>query len=290
VTMADDIFERHRKLLFTIAYDMLGSVFDADDVVQETWLAWSSVDTERLEHPRAYLVRIAVRQALTRLRRIRTRREDYIGPWLPEPLLTSPDPAEDVDRTDEVTLGLLVVLETLSPLERAAFVLREAFGYEHTEIADILGRSPTAVRQLTHRAREHVQARRHRFTSDPDSARRAAERFLAVTLGGDLAELMEVLAPDVTLWTDGGGQVRAALRPVHGAAKVARLLSRVGPRYAHLTATWLPGARALALMTDAGNPIAVLALELEVDGGIRHVYGIANPAKLHPFHGVTTRR
>lgn len=278
-------FEQHRNLLFTIAYDMTGSVQDAEDVVQETWLAWSKVDAERLEHPRAYLVRITARQALARLRRLRAAREDYVGPWLPEPLATGGDPAEDADRTEDLTFGLMVVLETLSPLERAAFVLREAFGYGHGEIAGILGRSPDAVRQLTHRAREHVQARRPRFPSDPRRARRAAERFLSAALGGDMATLMEVLSPDVTLWNDGGGEVRAALRPVRGARKVARLMSAVGPRYARLHARWIPGVQPAVLLTADGMPVVVLVFDLDADR-IRNVYGIVNPGKLRHLSDV----
>ncbi|MFC6543965.1 sigma-70 family RNA polymerase sigma factor [Nonomuraea salmonea] len=191
---ADTTFNQHRNLLFTLVYEILGSVHDAEDVVQETWLAWATVEADQIEHPKAYLVRIAVRQALARSRRLRAAREDYVGPWLPEPLLTAADPAEAAFQAEELTFGLLVVLETLSPLERAAFVLREGFGYEHAEIARLLERSPAAARQLIHRAREHVQARRPRFPADPDLARQAAERFLAATLGGHLGDLMDVLA------------------------------------------------------------------------------------------------
>ncbi|MFC9894231.1 RNA polymerase sigma factor SigJ [Nocardia sp. NPDC127579] len=279
--IVDNTFEQHRNLLFTLAYDILGSVQDAEDVVQETWLAWSAVEVGRLDHPKAYLVRIAVRQALARARRLRAAREDYVGPWLPEPLLPTPDPAETTARAEELTFGLLVVLETLSPLERAAFVLREGFGYEHTEIARILERSPAAARQLVHRAREHVQARRPRFPADSGLARRAAERFLAATLGGDLGALMEVLAPDVALWTDGGGAVRAALRPVTGAAKVARLLATIGPRYEHLSPHWLPGNQPTALLMADGELQAVLVLELDAVGArVENLYGIVNPGKL----------
>lgn len=277
----DNTFEQHRNLLFTLAYDILGSVHDAEDVVQETWLAWAAVEVGRLDHPRAYLARIAVRQALARARRLRAAREDYVGPWLPAPLLTGPDPSETTARAEELTFGLLVVLETLSPLERAAFVLREGFGYEHTEIARILERTPAAARQLVHRAREHVQARRPRFPADSGLARRAAERFLAAALGGDLGDLMEVLAPDAVLWTDGGGAVRAALRPVTGAAKVARLLATIGPRYGHLSARWLPGNQPTALLLADGELRAVLVLELDADTArARNVYGIVNPGKL----------
>lgn len=281
------VFDEHRNLLFRVAYDMLGSVSDAEDVVQDTWLRWAGVDPARIANPRAYLVRIAARQALDRLRSARASRESYVGPWLPEPLLATPDPADDIAGTEDVTLGLLVVLETLSPPERAAFVLREAFGYDYVEIADILGRSSTAVRQLAHRAREHVQARRHRFTPHPSTARAVADRFLTAALGGSVTDLLETLAPDVTLYNDGGGKARAALRPIHGADKVARLLAAVGPQYAPLRRQWLrDGAEpTVLLLTDDDTPAALLALEADATSGqIARVYGVVNPDKLTPRH------
>ncbi|WP_433333313.1 RNA polymerase sigma factor SigJ [Spirillospora sp. CA-294931] len=276
-------FGEHRSLLFTIAYDMLGSVADAEDVVQETWLRWAAVDHDGVRNHRAYMVRITTHLAMERIRRARGDRERYIGPWLPEPLWTDPDPTEELDREDDVSLGLLVVLETLTPLERAAFVLREAFAFDHGEIAQILDRSPVAVRQLTHRARQHVEARRPRFEVDPATARDAAERFVNASLGGSISALVRVLAPDVTLWTDGGGKVRAALRPVHGAEKVSRLLSRVAPPLADFRAEWAQiGGTCQVLFTDEHGR-AHLFLSLETDGHgreIRQIYGVFNPDKL----------
>lgn len=277
------VFEKHRNLLFRVAYDMLGSVSDAEDVVQDTWLRWVGVDHVQIANPRAYLVRIATRQALDRLRSARAARESYVGPWLPEPLLATPDPADGVAEAEDVTLGLMVVLETLSPSERAAFVLREAFGYEYAEIAEILDCSNTAVRQLTHRAREHVQARRPRFTPHPDTARAVADRFLTAALGGSVTDLVETLAPDVTLYNDGGGKARAALRPIHGADKVARLLAAVGPRYASLRQQWVRDGvePTVLLLTDDDTPAALLALEADATSGlIARVYGVVNPDKL----------
>lgn len=277
------VFDEHRNLLFRVAYDMLGSVSDAEDVVQDTWLRWSRVEDGHIANPRAYLVRIAARQALDRLRSARASREHYVGPWLPEPLLATPDPAEDVAEAEDVTLGLLVVLETLSPPERAVFVLREAFGYEYGEIAEILDRSSTAVRQLAHRARQHVQARRPRFTPHRDTARAVADRFLNAALGGSVTDLLETLAPDVTLYNDGGGKARAALRPIHGADKVARLLATVGPRYAPLRRRWVRGGAepTVLLLTDDDTPAALLALEADATSGqIARVYGVVNPDKL----------
>ncbi|GAA2793695.1 sigma-70 family RNA polymerase sigma factor [Nonomuraea dietziae] len=208
---------------------MLGSVADTEDVLQEAWLSWASRDQSRIENPRAYLVRIAVNQALAQQSALRRRREAYVGPWLPEPLVASAgdvaDGSEEVLRAESVSMAMLVVLETLSPLERAVFILHEVFAYAHTEIADMIDRSPSAVRQLAHRARGHVQARRPRHHVDPRVQRQVTERFVAAAFGGDLDALMEMLAPQVTLWSDGGGRSNVASpRPVKGRDKVARLL------------------------------------------------------------------
>jgi RNA polymerase sigma-70 factor (ECF subfamily) len=283
-------FVRHRELLFSIVYNLLGSVADTEDVLQETWLSW--VGRRRgpggeVENPRAYLVRIAVNHALARQAAISRRRETYIGPWLPEPLITaeSADAAERVQRAESVSMALMVVLETLTPLERAVFVLHEVFGYAHTEIAEIVGRTPAAVRQLAHRARGHVQARRPRYETDPKVRREVTERFLAAVIGGDLEALMEILAPDVVLWADGGGKARAAgLRPIHGHAKVARLItsdvrrnlvSGLEVRYRHVNGD--PSA----LLFDRDAPFAVIVLDLDPEGErVRGIYTVTNPDKL----------
>src|ERR1700729_4057914 len=228
---ATQVFVDHRELLFSVVYNMLGSVADTEDVLQETWLAWvaraQAASGEQITSPRAYLVRIAVNRALARQASISRRRENYTGPWLPEPLITEDqagDSAETVVRAESVSIALLVVLETLTPLERAVFVLHEVFGYAHTEIAGILDRSPSAIRQLAHRAREHVQARRPRYPTDPQVHQRVTERFVAAVAGGDLDALMQALAPEVTMWTDGGGKARALGAPVHGRDKVSRMI------------------------------------------------------------------
>ena len=224
-------FDRHRRLLFTVAYEMLGSVADAEDVVQDAWLRWSAADRDEVADPRAYLVRIVSRLALDRLRSARAQRETYVGPWLPEPLLTeaapAPDPAEAVEIGEQVSLALLVVLETLSPLERAVFVLREVFGMSAAEVAAVLDRSEASIRQTAHRAREHVEARRPRFDADRTTQRAVTERFFAAVAGGNVDELMAVLSPGVVLVSDGGGKTRAALRPLQGADKVARFLAAI---------------------------------------------------------------
>lgn len=220
-----DVFEDHRGLLFTVAYELLGSVADAEDVVQDTWIRWSADDRDDVVDPKAYLVRITSRLALNRLRTLRTRRENYVGSWLPDPLLTSPDAAVDVERAEDVSMAMLVVLETLTPLERVVFVLHEVFSLPYPEIAATLERSEAGVRQLAHRAREHVQARRPRFDTDPEEQRAVTERFLRAAMGGDIGALMELLAPDVVVVADTGGKARANRRPVYGADKVARLIT-----------------------------------------------------------------
>jgi RNA polymerase sigma factor (sigma-70 family) len=276
-------FLRHRELLFSVVYSMLGSVADTEDVLQETWLAWERREAaEPVADPRAYLVRVAVNRALRHRAAVSRRREEYAGPWLPEPIVTADDPAV---RSESVSLALLVVLETLSPLERAVFVLNEVFGYAHPEIAAILGRTPVAVRQVAHRAREHVRARRPRYRPDPDVRREVTGRFLAAVTGGDLAELLRVLAPDVTLWADGGGKARAAgPRPVHGRDRVARLIAGDAARHPvpelaieNVSVNGEPAA----LLLSGGEPYLLLVLDLHPDRDqVSAVYAITNPDKL----------
>lgn len=290
---ATEVFVGHRELLFSIVYNLLGSVADTEDVLQETWLAWARRTRETapddIENPRAYLVRIAVNEALGRQASISRRRETYVGPWLPEPLVTRvAEPAEAADagtlRAESVSMALLVVLETLTPLERAVFVLHDVFGYAHTEIAEILDRTPPAVRQLAHRAREHVHARRPRYPADPRVQQQVTERFIAAAMGGDVAALMEILAPDVTLWTDGGGRTRAAgLRPVQGREKVARLITNVTSRRAaglDVDYRYVNGDPCAVLFSEDA-PFAVMVLDVDPeDDRVRGVYGVTNPEKL----------
>jgi RNA polymerase sigma-70 factor (TIGR02957 family) len=291
VTAALAAFDRHRRLLFSVAYQMLGSVADAEDVVQDTWLRWSAADRAEVIDERAYLVQITTRLALDRLGSARARRERYVGPWLPEPLLTAPvasgaaapDPAEAAEIGEEVSLALLVVLETLSPVERAVFVLREVFGLPTAEVAGILGRSEVAVRQLGHRAKEHVQARRPRFDTDRRAQREVTQRFLAAAISGDVESLLAALSPGVVLISDGGGKVSAARRPIVGADKVARFLAAVGPQGADLPGLRVEmaevnGAPAVVAWTDDG-PYMALQLVL-TDGLVEQVLYVANPDKL----------
>ncbi|MBO4255134.1 RNA polymerase sigma-70 factor [Streptomyces griseorubiginosus] len=272
--MTEDAFVAHRGLLFTVAYEMLGSAADAEDVLQESWLRWADVDRTRVRDPRAYLVRTVTRQALNRLRSLARSREEYVGEWLPEPLLTSPDVAEDVELAESVSIAMLTVLETLGPTERAVFVLREVFELPYGEIAQAVGKSTAAVRQIARRAREHVAARRPRTRVSPAEQRAVVERFLAALRTGRVQELMEVLAPDVVLVADGGGLAGAAPAPVCGAEAVARLLARPDRV---VSAVWLNGAPA-GRVELAGRSAAV-SLVVE-DGRITRIHAVANPEKL----------
>jgi RNA polymerase sigma-70 factor (ECF subfamily) len=292
VDEATDVFMHHRELLFGLVYNMLGSVTDTEDVLQETWLSWSGRGTDGVDNPRAYLVRIAVNHALQRRASITRRRETYVGPWLPEPLVADDTGTDDpAVRTESVSLAMLVVLESLTPLERAVFVLHEVFGYAHTEIADIIERSPAAVRQLAHRARRHVHARRPRYRAHPRVRREATERFVQAALGGDIAELMEILAPDVTVWTDSGGNRKpAGLRPVRGRDKAVRLLhsyaQRDGARHRDLDLRYrrVNGDDA-AVLFDGDSPYAVMVMDLSPDGDrISGIYVVTNPDKLTHVH------
>jgi RNA polymerase sigma-70 factor (TIGR02957 family) len=277
--MSEEAFAHHRRLLFTVAYEMLGSASDAEDVVQETWLRWANVDHAVVRDPRAYLVRIVTRQALNRLRSLARRREEYVGEWLPEPLVTSPDVAADVELAESVSMAMLTVLETLGPAERAVFVLREVFDTPYDEIAEAVGKSSAAVRQIAHRAREHVAARRPRVSVSTTEQQEAVDRFLAAVRHGDLQGLLDVLAPDVVAVADGGGVVSAARRPIEGAERVAGLLIR-GLRSVEVeaAAVWLNGSPAFRLDTADGLNAAV-SVTVE-DGRITRIYVVANPHKL----------
>ena len=218
--VSEDPFVTHRRLLFTVAYEMLGSAADAEDVLQESWLKWDGVDRSEVRDPRAYLVRIVTRTALDRLRTVARRREEYVGPWLPEPLLTSPDVAEDLELADSLSTAMLLVLETLTPTERAVFLLRDVFDLGYDELADAVGKTEAAVRQIAHRARAHVAARRPRKAASQAETRAALEAFKRALETGDLQPLVDILAPDVVALGDGGGIKQALPRPVMGADKV----------------------------------------------------------------------
>ena len=292
MTAAVEVFDRYRRLLFGVAYQMLGSVADAEDTVQDAWLRWSAADRSEVTDPRAYLVQVTTRLALDRLRSAQSRRESYVGPWLPEPLLTAPpvasgppapSPDEAAELGEQVSLALLVVLETLSPVERAVFVLREVFGISAAEVGDILGRSEPAVRQLAHRAREHVEARRPRFDTDRREQREVTERFLAAAAGGDVDSLLAVLAPDVVLITDGGGRAKAARRPITGADKVARFLVGIAQQGADIPGLRMEVAEVNGWPAIVGwvgaEPFGSISLTLSGER-IHQVLVVVNPDKL----------
>jgi RNA polymerase sigma-70 factor (TIGR02957 family) len=288
---ATEAFLAHRNLLFTVAYEMLGSAADAEDVLQETWLRWAGVDLGTVHDQRAYLVRITTRQALSRLRTLGRRKESYVGPWLPEPLLTAPDVAEDVELADSVSMAMLLVLETLTPAERAVFVLREVFDVAYDEIAEAVGKSPAAVRQIAHRARANVAARRPRGVVSPAETRHALEAFQRAAETGDLQRLLDILAPDVVFLGDGGGVVQSVPRPVAGAGKVARLLAvglgRIAAA-ASLQPAQVNGYPALILRLD-GQIDSVIAVRID-DGLITGLYAVRNPEKLSHMEQETTLR
>ncbi|MFF1689307.1 RNA polymerase sigma-70 factor [Streptomyces sp. NPDC058254] len=283
---AIDVFEEHRPVLMGVAYRMLGRVADAEDVVQDAWLRWAQADRDEVREPPAYLVRVATRLAIDRLRQAQVRREAYVGPWLPEPLVTdfgptAPDTAEAAVLAESVSFAVLVVLESLSPLERAVFVLREAFGFPFAEIATTLERSESAVRQLAGRARKHVDERRPRFDVDPVEQRDLTERFLAAATGGDLEGLMTLLAPDARLVGDSGGKSKAPLRVLESADKVGRFLLGVAKggatgfafRYMEVNG----GPAVLVLVGD--KPDSVIQVDV-ADGQVQCVYIVRNPDKL----------
>ncbi|MGY3337410.1 RNA polymerase sigma-70 factor (TIGR02957 family) [Streptomyces filamentosus] len=278
---ATETFVAHRNLLFTVAYEMLGSAADAEDVLQETWLRWTGVDLEQVRDRRAYLVRITTRQALNRLRTVRRRREAYVGQWLPEPLLTAPDVAEDVELTESVSMAMMLVLETLTPTERAVFVLREVFEVGYDEIAAAVDKTPAAVRQIAHRARRHVDARRPRTTVSAREARAVVDSFRRALETRDPQDFLDLLAPDVVLVSDGGGIKRAAVRPVLGADKVTRFyLGGSLKAEAEVTTepTFVNGSPALAVFLD-GELDGVMAMRVE-DCRISGLYYVRNPEKL----------
>ncbi|OCC12649.1 RNA polymerase sigma factor SigJ [Streptomyces sp. PTY087I2] len=286
VDVATEIFEEHRPVLTGVAYRMLGRVADAEDVVQEAWLRWAAAGREDVREPRAFLVRITTRLAIDRLRHLQSRRETYPGPWLPEPVVTDfgptlPDTAERAVLAESVSLAVLVVLESLSPLERAVFVLREAFGFPYAEIATTLDRTEAAVRQLAGRARRHVEERKPRYDVDPAERRDLTERFLAAASGGGIEQLLALLAPDVRLVTDGGGKAKAALRVIETADKVGRFLFAVAGEVdpdGEVRVMELNGGPAVVFFSG-GKADTVFQIEVS-QGVIQCAYIIRNPDKL----------
>lgn len=291
--MKDDPFIAHRSLLFTVAYEMLGSAADAEDVVQETWLRWAAVeDAERgqVRDPRAYLVRIVTRLSLNRMRTLARQREEYVGEWLPEPVLTSPDVAEDVELAESVSIAMLAVLETLLPTERAVFVLREVFDVPYDEIAEALGKSPAAVRQIATRARQHVAARRPRTSVSRTEQQLVVERFLAALTTGDLPGLLEVLAPDVLVVGDGGGLAPTIPKPVRGAAKLAPVMASFAEAAPNAKAFIIELNGGIAARIDPGGENDTAVSFVIEDGRITQIYAVRNPHKLERLGEVADLR
>ncbi|MET7947060.1 RNA polymerase sigma-70 factor [Micromonospora sp. NPDC005324] len=291
----EQVFHGHRNLLFSVAYRILGSAADAEDAVQDAWISWSSADRSQVADPKAYLARIVSNLALQRLRTARHHRETYVGPWLPEPVLTVADAADAVTDAESVSMAMLVVLETLSPLERAVFVLREVFDFSHAEIAVAVERSEAAVRQTAHRAREHVRGQRPRFTADRSQQRGVTERFLAASTGGDINTLLQLLSPDVAFRTDGGGKVRQALRPIRGAERVAAWFAAIGtvayqgiaPHDMRAALVEINGGPGL-VFSGAGRVVATLSCDIDASGRITTIHNVANPDKLRAVADGTT--
>jgi RNA polymerase sigma-70 factor (ECF subfamily) len=281
--IAIESFEQHRPLLFSIAYRMLGSVMDAEDAVQETYLRWQGAEREQIARPKAFLTTVLTRLCIDQLRSARVQREEYVGPWLPEPLITegNDDPAERATQDESLSMAFLVLLESLTPVERAVFLMHEVFGYEYDEIAGIVGKSAANCRQIGHRAREYVRARRPRFSTSQQEHERLMGQFVQACLAGDMQGLMGLLADDVTLWADGGGKVHAALKPIHSADHVARFflgILRKVPFEVTARPVTANGGPAL-LITLEGTRYNVLSFDI-VDGRIQALRYVANPEKL----------
>lgn len=281
-----DIFESTRPLLFSIAYRMLGSVTDAEDVVQESFLRWLQAPETEVRAPRAYLATIVTRLAINQLQSAQSRRETYVGPWLPEPLVTehAPDPSEPIELAESLSMAFLMMLERLSPTERAVLLLHDVFDFDYEEIARIVDKSEVNCRQLLTRAKKHIGEPRARFDVDPVQADRLLNRFIEATRAGDIDGLLGVLAEDITLWADGGGKVPgAAQRPIHGADAVARFVvqrARTGASLGRILRPTLINGQPGFIIDESGQPLAALVLETR-GGRIHGIYAIANPDKLH---------
>jgi RNA polymerase sigma-70 factor, ECF subfamily len=278
---ASETFERHRSLLFSISYRMLGSVMEAEDVVQEAFLRWQGASGREIHAPKSYLSTVVTRLSIDRLRSAKACREEYVGPWLPEPLATGEgsDVADALDET--LSMAFLVLLESLTPVERAVFLLREVFDYDYEEISHLVGKSETNCRQIAHRARGYVAARRPRFERSPEQQERLTERFVEACSTGDMPALLELLAEDITLWSDGGGRVRAALNPIYGPEKVTRfllgVLRKTPPTFVSRLAR-VNGQPGIVGYVE-GRPASVLTLDTE-SGRIRAIRIVVNPEKL----------
>lgn len=278
-----DVLDRYRPLLFSIAYRMLGSVTDAEDIVQEAFVRWQRAPEAEVRSPKAYLSAVVTRLCIDRLRSARAQREEYVGPWLPEPLPSeqTPDIAETAALEESLSMAFLVLLESLNPTERAVFLLREVFDYDYDEISPLVGKSEANCRQIARRARQSVAARRPRFEHSPEQEERLTKRFVEACTSGDMEGLLELLSDDITLWSDGGGKVRAALNPIRGSERVSRfllgILRKVPPGFIARRA-WINGGPGIVGYVEA-HPMSVVTLDI-ADGRIRAVHIVVNPEKL----------
>ncbi|HEX4126206.1 MAG TPA: RNA polymerase sigma factor SigJ [Acidimicrobiales bacterium] len=270
-------FEEYRSLLFGIAYRMLGSGADAEDVVQDASLRWLRRSDRDVESVRAYLVTIVTRLCLDQLDSALARRVTYAGPWLPEPVVV--DEEDAVEQADSLSLAFLVLLEELTPLERAAYLLHDIFGYSFEEVARSLGRTPAACRQLGARARKRIEERRQRFDADLRQGRALTDRFLVACATGDLSGLLSMLSDDVVVWTDGGGKVRAAMRPVVGPYRSSRFLLNVAKKLHGVPRATVLNGQPATVFVDRGSVVAALVLDI-MDGTIVGVRSVTNPDKL----------
>jgi RNA polymerase sigma-70 factor, ECF subfamily len=270
-------FDEWRSLLFAIAYRMLGSAADAEDVVQDASIRWLRRGDAPIQSVRAYLVTIVTRLCLDQLDSARSKRVTYAGPWLPEPVVV--DETAAAEQADSLSLAFLVLLEELTPLERAAYLLHDVFGYTFEEVARSLARSPAACRQLGARARKHVEQRRQRFDADLRHGRELTDRFLVACATGDLSGLLSMLSDDVVVWTDGGGKVRAAMRPVVGPYRSSRFLVNVAKRLHGFPQSTVLNGQPATVFLDDGVVVAALVLDI-MDGSIVGVRAVTNPDKL----------
>ncbi len=283
MTARIEVFERHRSLLFSIAYRMLGSVADAEDIVQEAYLRWREVPETEVRSPKSYLSAVVTRLSIDRLRSAQARREEYVGPWLPEPLLSEggEDGGDPTELDEFLSMAFLVLLESLNPVERAVFLLREVFDYDYEEISRIVGKSEDNCRQIARRARQSVVARRPRFERSPEQEERLTRQFVEACTSGDMESLVSLLSSDVTLWSDGGGKVAAAPYPIYGPERVARFLVgvlRTVPPGFFARPAWVNGGPGVVGYVD-GRPTAVVALDV-AKGRLRGVRIVVNPEKL----------
>ncbi len=285
-----EIFNEHRPLLFSLAYRMLGTVMDAEDMVQETYVRWQQADAEEVKAPKAYLSTIITNLCINHLQSARVKREEYIGPWLPEPLIMTDenmDPARNITMADSLSMAFMVLLERLQPAERAAFLLREVFDYDYDEIARMLGKTEANCRQMVHRARQHIRERRPRFDVSKETQARLTQQFMQACASGDLEGLMSLLTEDVQLLSDGGGQVNAARKPITGADRVARfftgLMKKAAPGALSVRPAEINGQPGLITYLN-GRLLNVLALDI-AENQIRGIYIVVNPDKLRRLAG-----